>query len=148
MPGANGRSGGGLNTEVRSQFLKMPFIHVKSLPFDKPFDVGVALEGLTKDFAEGTGIGLEHVTATWEFFPPGHYAVAGKAVKHQPKDSHPVLVDLLAPDFNSEEEVEKMLTTVASSISKRARVPITNIFINHRQAHAGRVFDAGEIVRW
>lgn len=59
-----------------------------------------------------------------------------------------MLVDLLAPDFNSEETVEKMLKTVALSISKRAHIPISNIFINHRQAHSGMVFDAGEIARW
>jgi hypothetical protein len=126
----------------------MPFIHIKSLPFKEPFDVGVVLEGLTKDFARGTGIGLEHITATWEFLAPGHYAVAGKAGQRQPPDSHPVLVDLLAPDFNSAAMVGKMLTVVASSISKRVRVPVTNIFIHHRQAHPGSVFDAGEIVRW
>jgi hypothetical protein len=126
----------------------MPFIHIRSLPFDKSFDVGAVLEELTKDFAKGTGIGLDHVTATWEYFAPGHYAVTGKAAQYQPQDSHPVLVDLLAPDFTSAATVEKMLTTVSSSISKRTKVAATNIFISHRQAHSGMVFDAGEIVRW
>jgi hypothetical protein len=126
----------------------MPFIHIKSLPFDKSFDVGPVIEGLTKDFADGTGIGLEHVTAIWEFLPSGHYAAAGRAAFHQPPDSHPILIDILAPDFNSAEDVERMLATVASSISERAEVSITNIFINHRQAHTGMVFDAGKIVRW
>jgi phenylpyruvate tautomerase PptA (4-oxalocrotonate tautomerase family) len=126
----------------------MPFIHVKSLPFVESFDVSAVLGGLTEDFAKGAGIGLEDVTVTWEFLAPGHYAVAGKAAQDQSPDSHPVLVDLLAPDFNSAAAVEQMLTTVASSISKRAKVPITNIFINHRQARSGMVFDAGEIVRW
>jgi hypothetical protein len=37
---------------------------------------------------------------------------------------------------------------VSSSISKRTKVAATNIFISHRQAHSGMVFDAGEIVRW
>jgi phenylpyruvate tautomerase PptA (4-oxalocrotonate tautomerase family) len=126
----------------------MPFIHVKSLPFDPPLKVSAVIEGLTKDFAKGTGIGLEHVTATWEYLPAGHYAVAGKAQSHQPDTAHPVLVDLLSPDFNQPAQIEKMLRAVASSISKRAKVPITNIFINHRHAHSGMVFDAGEVVQW
>jgi phenylpyruvate tautomerase PptA (4-oxalocrotonate tautomerase family) len=126
----------------------MPFIHVKSLPFDRTFNVASVLEGLTKDFAKGTGIGLEHVTATWEFLPSGHYAVAGKTASHQPENSHPVLVDLLSPDFNPPEKIETMLRVIASSISKQAKIPINNIFINHRQAHSGMVFDAGEIARW
>jgi hypothetical protein len=126
----------------------VPIIHVKSLPFEQPFDVGAVVEGITKDFAKATGIGLEHITATWEFLSPGHYAVAGKVAQHQPRSTHPVLVDLLAPDFNSPTVGEKMLSSVASSISKRAKVPVSNIFINHRQARSGMVFDAGEIVRW
>jgi len=126
----------------------MPFIHVKSLPFVAPFNVASVLEGLTKDFAEGVGVGLEHVTATWEFLPAGHYAVGGKAASNQPDKSHPVLVDLLSPDFNAPDKIEKMLLVVASSISKRVKIPISTIFINHRQAHSGMVFDAGEIARW
>lgn len=126
----------------------MPFIHVKSLPFDPPLDVSAVVEGVSRDFAEATGIGLEHVTATWQFFLPGHYAVAGKAARAQPGNSHPVLVDLLAPDLNSPAEVEQMLKSIAASISRRANLPIENVFINHRQAHAGGVFDAGDIVRW
>ena len=126
----------------------MPFIHVKSLPFDEPRDVGAVLEGLTRDFAESTGIKLEHVTATWEFLPEGHYAVAGSAALHQPQASHPVLVELVAPDFNSPEDVETMLETVASSISKCARVEMDNIFISYRGVSSGTVFDNGEIARW
>ena len=57
----------------------MPFIHVKSLPFDEPRNVRAVLEGLTRDFAESTGIEPEHVTATWELLPEGYYAVAGDA---------------------------------------------------------------------
>lgn len=70
----------------------MPFIHVKSLPFDEPRDMRTVVEGLTRDFAKSTGMKLEYVTATWEFLPEGNYAVAGSAALHQPKASHPVLV--------------------------------------------------------
>lgn len=126
----------------------MPFIHIKSLSFDPPLKVGAVIEGLTKDFAKGTGIGIEHVTATWEFLLPGHYAVAGKAAATQPPTTHPLLVDLLSPDFNSLAQIEKMLRVTASSLAKRAQVPIENIFIHHRPARAGMVFDAGKTERW
>jgi hypothetical protein len=106
------------------------------------------VEKITVDFAQGTGIDVAHVTATWEFFHPGHYAVAGRAAARQPEKSHPVIVDLLTPDFNDTEQIAKMLQVVSSSISKRAGVPIDNIFINHRQAYSGKVFDAGGIVKW
>lgn len=67
----------------------MPFIHVKSLPFEQAIEMPALVQGLTKDFAKGTGIGLEHVTATWEFLPSGHYAVASKTCTQQPGNSHP-----------------------------------------------------------
>lgn len=126
----------------------MPFIHVKSLPLKSSLKMNDVVEGLTRDFAQGTGIGLEHVTATWEFLPSAHYAVAGKSALHQPKDSHPILVDLLVPDFNSSDDVEKMLPLIASSISRQTSVPFNNIFINCRQAASGFVLDTGKIIRW
>lgn len=42
----------------------MPFIYVKTLPFDPPMNAEEVVEGITQDFANETGIGLEHVTAT------------------------------------------------------------------------------------
>ena len=126
----------------------MPFIHIRSLPPARPFDVGAALEGLSRDFAAATGVGLEHVTATWDFFEPRHYSVAGKAAAEQPAESHPVLVDLLAPDFNSAESVETMLTAVAEGLARHAGLPRGQVFVDARAARSGRVFDAGGIVRW
>lgn len=126
----------------------MPFIHVRSLPFETPVAMDALVEGLSRDFAQGTGIGLEHVSATWAFLAPGHYAAAGRAADRQPAATHPVLVDLLAPDFNPPERIEAMLRTVADSIAKRAGVPSDNIFVDHRRARSGTVFDAGEVVRW
>jgi len=41
-----------------------------------------------------------------------------------------------------------MLASAAASVSARAGVPIENVFINHRAAQSGTVFDAGQIVRW
>lgn len=126
----------------------MPFIHIKSLPFDKPQDTRTLVEEISREFAALTGIGLEHVTTTWEFLPEGCYAVGGRAASFQPRDTHPVLVDLLSPDFNSPELVEKMFHALGRSISSRVEVSERNIFINHRKAYSGRVFDSGKIIRW
>lgn len=126
----------------------MPFIQVRSLPFEPPLSMGGVVEGLTTDFANGTGVSIEHVTATWEFMKPGHYAVAGQAASFQSTETHPVLVDLLVPDFNGEAVIEKMLLAVASSIEKRTGVPASNVFINCRTAASGQVFDAGKVEHW
>lgn len=126
----------------------MPFIHVKSLPLDNALATDTLVEGIVADFTAATGIDLEQVTATWEFLRPGYYAAEGTAPCSQPEASHPVLVDLLAPDFNPPERIETMLRAVAGSIAKRAGISLDSIFINHRPAHSGMVFDSGEVVRW
>ncbi|UCH54017.1 MAG: hypothetical protein JSW09_04305 [Pseudomonadota bacterium] len=126
----------------------MPFIHIKSLPFREQRDIPAILEGLCKDFARDTGVALRHITTTWEHFAPGHYAVAGKTVDAQPINSHPVLVDLHAPDSNSAAIVERMLESVASSLASRARIPRENVFVSFRPALSGGVFAEGGPVRW
>lgn len=126
----------------------MPLIQITSLPFETPPDIPSVIKGISTDFAKNASVGIEHVTVTWTFFPPGHYVVGGVSAQYQPMQSHPVLVDLLAPDFNSADQVEKMLNAISVSIAKRSKLPIENIFINYRQAHAGMVFDSGQIVQW
>lgn len=126
----------------------MPFIHISSLPRDQSPDIADLLEILSREFAARTGIGIEHVSATWTWLQPGHYAVGGRTASTQPPDSHPLLVELLAPDFNSAQQVEIMLAAIVDCLVEQDIAGKDNIFVNHRTAASGRVFDAGEVVRW
>lgn len=126
----------------------MPFIHVRSLPFKRTLDISAIVEGMTEDFAKDTATNLLLVTATWTFLAEGQYAVAGKAARHQPRDSHPILVDLIVPDYHSPERIESMMRSVAASIARRTEVPAENVFVQCQLAGSRRVFDGGEIVRW
>jgi phenylpyruvate tautomerase PptA (4-oxalocrotonate tautomerase family) len=126
----------------------MPYIHIKSLEFENGLETSGVIKQVSQDFSEATGIAVEHITVTWSFLPPGHYAVAGEVADYQPITSHPLMVDLLVPDFNSSERIEQMIQKTARSLSLRAQIPIDNIFINCRVACSGQVFDGGEIVYW
>ena len=126
----------------------MPFIQIKSLPLDKPLDITDIIKGITGDFAKITNIQPNHIHTSWEFFNPAHFAKGANTPLTQPYKNHPILVDLLTPDFNDTEVVAVMLQSIADSISQRANFPINNIFINHRQAHSKMVFDDGAIVEW
>jgi hypothetical protein len=126
----------------------MPFIHIKSLPFEKEVNISKVLQKISWDFSHETGIDEKHVIATWEFYHPFHYAYQGKVVEYQNSGNHPILVDLLAPDFNDKPTIEKMLKTVASSIARLGIVPEERVFINYRCAHSGMVLDEGGIVEW
>lgn len=126
----------------------MPLIHVTSLPFPQPLDTSTVLAELTERFAAEAGIDPEHVTATWTYFQPGHYAVAGRTPPAQSPDSHPLLVDLLVPDFTTASRVEALLPIVANALADLTELSTENIFINCRKAVSGRVWDDGGIARW
>lgn len=126
----------------------MPFIHIRSLPFESTIDVPAVLTDISRDFATENDLPLFHVHTTWEFFAPGFYAKGGETPTSNPASAHPVIVDLLTPDFNSIEVAGQMLLTLARSISLRSGMNQNNIFINHRYARSGMVYDDGEIVRW
>jgi hypothetical protein len=126
----------------------MPFIQIRSLPFAEPKPISDILCRINRDFATRLDVPLEQIHSTWEFFLPGHFAKGDMAPKCQPDSFHSLLVELLTPDFNDSHTCEMMLQILAESLAKHARVPLTKIFIQHRQACSGMVFDAGEIMRW
>ena len=126
----------------------MPFIHIKSLPFEQPFSVEDTIITIATEFSKVTNINLCHIHTTWEFYQPGHYAKGDKTTKFQPENNFPIIVDLHTPDFNDMDTIEIMLKSIAKSISQQLSFPINNIFINHHQAYSGRIFDDGEIVKW
>lgn len=126
----------------------MPFIHIRSLPFEEPFDVPVAIKTVSEAFSVRTEIDLQHISVTWEFFATEHYAHAGQTVNYQPRDSHPILVELIAPDSNSESRIKMMLKTIASILEQITGIAVSNIFIHFRAAQSGTVFDHGDVVHW
>ena len=128
--------------------LKMPFIHIKSLPFEEKIDIASTIKNIAIDFSGNTGIQLFHIHTTWEFYQPGYYAKGDKVSEYQPKKQYPIIVDFLTPDFNDLGEIEIMLESIANSISKNISFPRNNIFINNRQSQSAMVFDDGQIVKW
>lgn len=126
----------------------MPYIHITSLPQDEGFDTEAAVRAISEAFVAGTGVGLEHVTVTWRYLEPGHYAQAGRTAAEQAHNTHPLLVELLAPDFNDTDTVSRMLECTAEAVADCTGVSISNVFVAYRAVHAGSVFDGGEVVDW
>ena len=126
----------------------MPFLHIRSLPVGRDFDVADAVRTISAEFAGGTEIDEQHVTVTWQTFEPDHYASAGETAAAQPVASHPLLVELLAPDSNSDERIEQMLQVAAAAVAAQVGVELGNVFVHFRPAQSGKVFDRGELVRW
>lgn len=126
----------------------MPFIHIKSLPFEEQKPISEILCRINRDFSSRLDIPLEHVHSTWEYFKPGHFAKGDLAPKCQPDSIHSLLVELLTPDFNDPQVCSMMLEVLASALARHANIPLQKIFIRHQQARSGMVFDDGQIVHW
>ena len=126
----------------------MPFIHIRSLPIAAGFDAGRAVRAVSSEFAAALALDERHVTVTWQTLEPDHYASAGQTAATQPPGSHPVLVELFAPDFNAPERVETMLEVAAGAVAAQAAVEPGNVFAEFRPARSGRVFEEGRLAHW
>lgn len=126
----------------------MPIIQIKSLPFETEPDVCGMIEATMQDFSRDTGVSLENLSITWEYIPAGHYGVAGQAAWNQPRESHPMLVELITPDLHSADEISTYLEQLGAILAERVGVPVENIFITHRAVKSGTVLDGGSIRRW
>ena len=126
----------------------MPFIHIKSLPFEEEIDIPNILKNVALDFSKNTDTNLCHIHTTWEYYQPGHYAKGEKVSKFQPKKNHTIIVELSIPDSCDLKTIGIMLESIATSISTHASFPINNIFIRSRVAKSNTVFDDGKIAEW
>jgi len=126
----------------------MPFIRIASLPFEQPVDIAAVVRAVNRDLAAATRIDLNHLHTTWQFIPAGCYAKGDASPDTQPELNHPLIVELLTPDFTEAATVSTLLETLAASIASHASFPRENIFIHHHSARSGDVFDDGRIVTW
>jgi len=126
----------------------MPFIQIMSLPFEEAFNLSKAILGTNIDFSMINSIPINHIHTTWEFYISGQYAKGENSPDFHPHSNQPIIVDLLTPDFNKNEDIKIMLESLAKTISDHTKMDLSNIFINHRHAHSGMVFDDSQIVEW
>jgi hypothetical protein len=126
----------------------MPIIQIKSLAIDNDPDIPGICRSIARDFAVALEIPPHHISVTWETLAPGHHVNADISRDRQPRDTHPILVDLLVPDFHKTDAIEKMLTSIAGAIAEHADIPGHNVFINCRYARSGMVLENGEILHW
>lgn len=126
----------------------MPFIHIKSLPQPGNPDLKSVMQQLSSRFARDMDMHEKNVTITWEVLSAECYLNSGRFVTEQPQDSHPVIVELLVPDFNPQLRIEKMMECIVELLAVALGIPVGNVFVNCRLAMSGTVLDNGEIVKW
>lgn len=125
----------------------MPILRITSLPFENQDSGSWAVE-VCQHFAASTEIPLQHVSAIWQLLPNKHYAHGGNVAYFQPRDSHPVIVDVLLPDFYALDSVENIIMASVDAVCHVSLLPANNVFVQVNRARSGAVFDEGQIVRW
>ncbi|WP_064607696.1 hypothetical protein [Photobacterium sp. J15] len=126
----------------------MPLVRIKSLPFEQDVAVNQALSALSEAISNAGNIEERHVMVTWEYLSNSHYIHNGKLADYQSETTHPLLVDLVAPNFNTEEEIALMLELIANTIAGSIPISKENIFINFTPAYSDGVYDEGHVIEW
>ncbi|MGF1728112.1 hypothetical protein [Photobacterium kasasachensis] len=126
----------------------MPLVRIKSLPFDHEVPVPQVISALSQAISDAANIEQQHIMVTWEYLAQSHYAHHGKVAANQPINTHPLLIDLIAPNFNTEEQIASMLELIAHTIAEQVPIAKNNIFINFTPAYSDGVYDEGHIVEW
>ncbi|WP_299018005.1 hypothetical protein [uncultured Photobacterium sp.] len=126
----------------------MPLVRIKSLPFKQDVAIDQVLTTLSQVISDAGKIEQRHIMLTWEYLVKSHYVHHGTVADVQPNDSHPVLVDLIAPNFNTEVQIAQTLELIANTIAEQLPIAKKNIFINFTPAYSDGVYDEGHVVEW
>ncbi|MCW8328537.1 hypothetical protein MD588_06925 [Photobacterium sp. SDRW27] len=126
----------------------MPLVRIKSLPFEQEVQIPQVLSVLSQAVSDAGNIEQHHIMVTWEYLSKSHYAHNGQVADSQPINTHPLLVDLIAPNFNTEKQIAAMLELIANTIAEQVPIAKNNIFINFTPAYSDGVYDEGHVVEW
>jgi hypothetical protein len=125
----------------------MPILRITSLPFENQDSADWA-SAISTNFSKITEIPLKHVSVAWHLLHGGYYAYNGVGVEFQPHDSHPMIVEVMLPDFYALDRVELIIKAAVESICRVTKMPKENIFVQANRARSGAVYDDGRIIRW
>lgn len=124
----------------------MPILHVRALPQKDKTKITPALKKTVQAISEAYKCSLEQVWATWTEIEARHYVEGLTESKDQPSSTHPPICELLCFEGKSPEEIEKVLSVAAKTLSAELGIP-NNIFMTYREAKSGQVIAGDGIVR-
>ena len=123
--------GGGIATD--------PMVKITSLP--TKLDVQAVLAKVSEDVSRDTGLDKNMVTYYWQTFDyiycPG---CKGAGIDNI------IFIDLYVPGFMTDEEIGKVMTSLAASMEKNAGINRKSLFIHTHVAEKNRVYMMGEVI--
>ncbi len=125
----------------------MPIVRIHCLP-KEGLDPGLAVRGITSALVEATDIAPENISVVWLTTLADHYSHAGALAATQPRATHPILVDLLAPDFHRAHTVHAIMKCLVREVAALAAVDPENVTVVHYPVGSGQVYDQGRLINW
>lgn len=125
----------------------MRVLRITALPQSREVDVTRVLRTLCVELARESGVRPEAFWATWETLEPWRYVEGDAPAQHQPASTHPPLVELVAFEGRSADQVERLLERCAGVLARELRLKDGNVFVLYREAASGRVFTGGQVRR-
>ena len=124
----------------------MPVVRISALPQPDSVDISRVLAAVTTELAALLGEPPAGSWATWSTIRPGRYAEGTQTPEHQPRDTHPPLVRVIAFEGREPELIERMLTTIADTLVRELGLSLGNVFATYEEAASGRVYSGGRIL--
>lgn len=125
----------------------MPLVRIHCLPVEA-LDIGLAVRGVTGALVAATDVAPENISVVWNELSPDSYAHRGDLAEAASATGHPVIVDLIAPDFHRPHIVQLMMKTLANEVGAISGAGTNNVLVIHQPLGSGHVYDAGNLVNW
>ena len=119
---------------------KDPMVKITSLP--TKLDVQAVLAKVSDDVARDTGISKNMVTYYWQTFDTIYCPGCQDAGI---KDGI-IFIDLYVPGFMTDDEITKVMTSLAASLEKHASISPKSLFIYTHVAELNQLYIMGEVV--
>lgn len=117
-----------------------PMVKITTLPVK--FDIPKALTKISKDVAKATGLPENMVTYYWQSFD--HILCPGCP---QAGITNPVFIDLYVPAFLKQDEIQKVMISLAEALEKHTPLKRRDVFIHTHVAEKEMMYIMGDVVK-
>ena len=117
-----------------------PMVKITSLP--TKLDINTVLSKVSDDVARDTGLDKNMVTYYWQTFD----CIYCPGCKGAGIEGGITFIDLYVPGFMTDDEITKVMTSLAASLEKHASISRKSIFIHTHVAQKNRLYMMGEVV--
>lgn len=123
----------------------MPVIQIRALPQKSFVSIETTLKRLCAEVAPCLGTKPQSVFATFTPVDFAHYVEGDKKAASQPEGTHPPIIDVIAFEGRTPEQIESALVTIAKVICESFKLAPGNVFITYHEGKSGQIYTGGSV---